>query len=98
MKPRRSADSGKFLEWLPKPSQTTSCSHDAFGRNPEDSLPLGAARSKLLARNNFQLATQPGAIVITPISRLIATDPSEHHDTDRSIDIVGRRLPLCQNA
>jgi hypothetical protein len=38
MKPRRSADSGKFLEWLPKPSQTTPWSHHAFGRNPEDSL------------------------------------------------------------
>jgi hypothetical protein len=38
MKPRRSADSDKFREWLPKPSQTTSCSHHAFGRNPEDSL------------------------------------------------------------
>src|SRR4029077_9913567 len=38
MKPRRSADSGKSLEWLPKPSQATSCSHHAFGRNLENSL------------------------------------------------------------
>jgi len=58
MEPHRSADSGKSLEWLPKPSQATSCSHHAFGRNPQDSLPRGAARSKLVARNNFQLAAR----------------------------------------
>src|ERR1700730_697754 len=65
MKTRRSADSDRFLESLPKPSHTNSCSHHGFGRNPEDSLQWELPEAKLLARNNFQLATQPGAIVIT---------------------------------
>ena len=65
MKPRRSADSGKFLEWLPKPFQATSCSRHAFGRNPEDSLHWELSEANFWRRNNFPLATQPGAIVIT---------------------------------
>jgi hypothetical protein len=38
MRHSRSADSGKFLEWLPTPYQPASCSRHKFGGNPEDLL------------------------------------------------------------
>jgi hypothetical protein len=60
MRHRWRADSGKFLEWLPRPSQASSSGHHTFGRSSNDLLHWEFPEANFWP-NNFRLALQLGA-------------------------------------